>query len=176
MEDFYKILHPKLSVFIAAYARDGRANAMACSWITPASEDPPLIAAFLSKASYTRSLIIESRCFTVNVPSRKLLNALWIAGTKSGRRVDKLRLMNISVKKAMKVDAPIMEGCIGYLECKLHQTFDVGECTSIVGEVVDAYADSALFKDGVWDVDKAEPLLHLGGSMFTSASGIIKVR
>lgn len=176
MEDFYKILHPKLAVLIATYARDGKANAMACSWITPASEEPPLIAAFLSRTSYTRQLILENSCFTVNVPTQQMLKAVWIAGTRSGRRGDKIKLMEVTVKPARKVNAPIIEGCAAHLECKLNQSLEVGECTAVIGEVVDAYGDASLFHGGVWDVEKAQLILHLGGSMFTSMSGVVKAR
>jgi len=175
-EEFYKVLHPKLTVLIAAYSRDGRPNVMACSWITPASEEPPLIAAFISKASYTRQLILGSKCFTVNVPTLDMLKAVWVAGTKTGRRVDKVREMGITVKPARSVKAPIIEGCAAYLECRLSQAVEVGECTAIVGEVVEAYADPQLFREGQWDVERAKLLLHLGGAAFTHPSGLVRAR
>lgn len=174
VSEAYKLLHPKLTVLIAAYADDGRPNAMACSWITPASEEPPLVAAFISKGGFTAQLIEKRRAFTVNVPTQGMLRAVWVAGTRSGRRGDKLKAMGAPARPARRVDAPIVEGCAAYLECRLHSSFDAGECRCFVGEVVDAYVDEGLFGE-VWDVERARLLLHLGGRLFTTPSGLVKV-
>jgi len=175
VEEAYKLLYPKLTVLIATYADDGRPNAMACSWITPASEEPPLVAAFISKEGFTAQLIERRRAFTVNVPTHEMLRAVWTAGTRSGRRGDKLKAMGASARPARRVDAPIIEGCAAYIECRLHSSFDAGECRCFLGEVVEAYADPGLFK-GTWDVDKAKLLLHLGGSLFTAPSGLVRAK
>lgn len=175
VEEAYKLLHPKLTVLIAAYADDGGPNAMACSWITPASEEPPLIAAFLSKEGFTAQLIERRRAFTVNVPTQEMLRAVWVAGTRSGRRGDKLKAMGVAARPARKVEAPIIEGCAAHLECRLHSVFDAGECRCFLGEVVEACVDPELFKE-TWDVERAKLLLHLGGSLFTTPSGLVKAR
>ncbi len=169
MEEFFKLLHPRPVVLIVAQSR-GKVNAMACSWCTPISEEPPTIGVVLARESYTRELILESREFTVNVPSRELLSAVWIAGTKSGRDVDKTKLMNVTLRPGKKVTTPIIEECIGHLECKVMSWYEIGECTLIVGEVLSAYADEDKLYRGNWDVRKAEVLLHLGGSVFVIPS------
>ncbi|MCX8204504.1 MAG: flavin reductase family protein [Candidatus Nezhaarchaeota archaeon] len=175
LSEAYKLLHPKLTVLIAAYTDDGRPNAMACSWITPASEEPPLVAAFISKGSFTAQLIEKRRAFTVNVPAQEMLRAVWIAGTRSGRRGDKLKAMGVSARPARRVEAPIIERCAAYLECRLHSSFDAGECYCFLGEVLEAYVDEALFEE-VWSIEKAKLLLHLGGSLFTTPSGLVRAK
>ncbi len=40
----YKLLHPKPVVLVCARGKEGRVNVMDCSWVTPMSDDPPLIA------------------------------------------------------------------------------------------------------------------------------------
>ncbi|MEM4700093.1 MAG: flavin reductase family protein [Candidatus Nezhaarchaeales archaeon] len=175
VSEAYKLLHPKLTVLIAAYADDGRPNAMACSWITPASEEPPLVAAFISKGGFTAQLIERRRAFTVNVPTQEMMGAVWVAGTRSGRRGDKLKLMGVSARPARRVNAPVIEGCAAYLECELRSSFDAGECRCFLGEVVEAYVDEALFEE-VWAVDRAKLLLHLGGSLFTTPSGLVRAK
>ena len=44
-EGFYTLLHPRPVVLIVATDPKGKANAMACAWITPVSEEPPILAA-----------------------------------------------------------------------------------------------------------------------------------
>ena len=167
MDDFYKLLHPRPVVLVCSVSKDGKPNVMACSWVTPVSEEPPLIAIALWKGGYTHRLIEETGEFTVNIPSSKLLKAVWVAGTKTGKKVDKIKLTGLKISPAKKVKAPIIEDCIGHLECKLESSADAGECKVYLAKVLAAYADKNLFKKGVW-TEKAEVLLHTGGKLFTT--------
>mgnify|MGYP000147270592 CR=1 FL=1 len=169
-EYFYRLLHPRPVVLVAVKAQDGRVNFMACSWVTPVSEDPPLIALALSRESYTRDIILEVKEFTVNIPSLQLLEEVWISGTTSGREVDKVAKTGVELGRAENVSAPVIQGSIGYLECKLKEYHEVGECTLIVGEVIGAYARENTFERGTWRLEKTSPLLHLGSVYFTTAN------
>jgi len=51
MDDFYKLLHPCLAVFVVSVSADGRSNVMTCAWNMPVSEDPPMVAIALSEVS-----------------------------------------------------------------------------------------------------------------------------
>ena len=175
MDDFYKLLHPRPVVLVCSVSKAGKPNVMACSWVTPVSEDPPLIAVSLWKGGYTHKLVEETGEFTVNVPSSKLLRAVWIAGTKSGRRVDKVKLTGLKLSPAKKVKAPIVEECLGHLECKLEKSVDAGECKIYVARVLAAYAEEGLFKEGVW-AENVDVLLHLGGKLFTTPKTYLEAK
>jgi len=40
----YKLLHPRPVVLVCARGKDSRVNVISCPWVTPVSDDPPLIA------------------------------------------------------------------------------------------------------------------------------------
>ena len=84
MEDFYKLLHPCMTVLVASMPKNGRSNVMTCAWNMPVSEDPPMITLSLGKESYTGELIKKSGEFAVNIPDERLLKALWLCGARSG--------------------------------------------------------------------------------------------
>lgn len=171
--DFFKLLHPRPVVLVCSISGEGRPNVMACSWITPVSEEPPLIALALWKRGYTHRLIEEVKEFTVNVPPSNLVKQVYLAGTKSGRKVDKVALTGLKLKPAKKVKPPVVEECVGHLECRLTSSMKAGECTLYVGEVVEAYAEENLFKGGVWS-EGANVLLHNGGDLFTTPKAHFK--
>lgn len=173
MPDFSKLLHPRPVVLVCSISKEGKPNVMACSWVTPVSEEPPLVALALWRKGYTHGLIEEVKEFTVNVPPSSLLKQVWIAGTKSGRRVDKIALTGLKLAPAKKVKPPVVEDCIGHLECRLTSFTRVGECNLYVGEVVEAYAVENLFKEGVWS-EEAGVLLHSGGKVFTTPRASFK--
>ncbi len=171
---FFKLLHPRPVVLVCSVSREGKPNVMTCSWITPVSEEPPLIALALWRKGYTRILIEEVKEFTVNVPQSALVKHVWIAGTKSGKKVDKISLTGLKLMPAKKVKPPVVEDCIGHLECRLTSYMKVGECILYVGEVVEAYAEEGLFKGGIWS-EEANVLLHSGGDLFATPKASFKV-
>lgn len=174
MEDFYKLLHPCITLLIVSISQDGKPNVMTCAWSTPVSEDPPIVAIALSKESYTNSLIKSSGEFTVNIPSEKLLDATWICGTVSGKDVDKASLAGITYSNSKRVKPPIINECIGHLECRVLNSIDIGESTLFIGEVLEAYADKEFFQEGIWNIESVGILLHLGGDRFAIATKVLR--
>lgn len=159
VKEAYRLLHPRPVVLICADK-----NFMACSWITPISDEPFLIAASLWKGNYTYELIEKTGVFTVNVPQPELVNEVWMAGTKSGRMVDKVGLTNLKLEKARKVDGYIIADCVANLECVVKNKVDIGESVLYIAEVVEAYVNKGCFEK-VW---KTKILLHLGGKDFVT--------
>jgi len=176
MEDFYKLLHPCMTILVVSVSENGRPNAMTCAWNMPVSEEPPLIAVALSRESYTNELIRKCHEFTVNIPDENLLKAIWICGTKSGRRADKSTLAGFHYSPSRRVKPPIIEECLAHLECRLEKLFEVGECTLFVGEVLEAYASEEAFSSGVWRIGSVNLPMHLGGELFAIPTKVVRAR
>ncbi|MCF8885383.1 MAG: flavin reductase family protein [Nitrososphaerota archaeon] len=174
MEDFYKLLHPCMTVLIVSISREGKLNVMTCAWNMPVSEDPPLIAVAISNESYTNQLIKETGEFTVNIPDEKMLKALWICGSKSGREVDKFKLAKLTTTSSKKIAPPIINECVAHLECRVWREVEAGECTIFISNVLEAYCNQEVFKKGVWDIEKISLPMHLGGKLFAIPTKIMK--
>jgi len=160
--DIYHLLHPKITFFLTSVDKNGRPNVMTCAWVTPVSEEPPIVSVCLSKQHYTTKLIKQTKEFIINIPTKKLLKALWICGKMSGRDTNKFEKAKLKIKPAKKVKAPVIGDCIGHIECKVWKTVDAGECCAFFGKVLSAYADEKYFRKGMWS-EKAEIPLHLAG-------------
>jgi len=161
--DIYHLLHPKMAFFLTSINKKGKPNVMTCAWATPVSEDPPIVLVCVSKESYTAELIKQTKEFVINIPTKKLLKALWICGKTSGKDTDKFLKAKLKTAPAKKVKAPIISNCIGYIECKVWKTVDALECYAFFGKILSAYVDNRYFKKGLW-TEEAEIPLHLGGS------------
>ncbi|MBS7613250.1 flavin reductase family protein [Candidatus Bathyarchaeota archaeon] len=167
LNESYRLLHPRPVVLICSVGSEGRVNVMACSWITPISDEPPLIAISLWLKGYTHKLIDEIGEFTVNIPSVNLLKQVWIAGTKSGGKIDKVKLLNLTFTQAKAVKPPVIESSIGVLECRVKNKIIINEQALYIAEVVKAYAEEELFRNKVWSME-ANVLHHAGGRIFTT--------
>ncbi|MCS7203449.1 MAG: flavin reductase family protein [Thermodesulfovibrio sp.] len=160
-ENFYRLLHPKIVFLLTSISKEGKENVMACAWATPASEEPPKVIVCVAKENYTAELILETKEFVINIPTRNMLNEIWICGSKSGRHINKFDLAGLKKIKAEKVSAPLIEGCVGYIECKVTETVDAGECYAFLADVISCKVDKNYFKGGVWIPNQIP--MHLGG-------------
>lgn len=161
--DIYHLMHPKMAFFLTSISKDGKPNVMACAWATPVSEEPPIVVVCVSKESYTAELIKQTKEFAINIPTKNLLKSLMICGKTSGRNTDKFLKAKLKQIKANSLKTPLIDGCIGYIECKLYKTIDAGECYTFFGNVVNSQVDDRYFRKGVW-TEEAEIPLHLGGA------------
>ncbi|GGP22961.1 flavin reductase family protein [Silvimonas iriomotensis] len=168
----YRLLNHGPTVLVSS-AHAGRQNVMAAAWAMPLDFAPPKMLVIIDKSTLTRELIEASGEFVLNVPSRALAQATLAAGSSSGRDGDKFSTTGLKHFPASKVGAPLVEGCLAWLECKVipephnQQTYDM-----FIGEVVAAHADPRVFQDGHWQFDD-EPLnrsIHYiaGGTFFAT--------
>jgi flavin reductase (DIM6/NTAB) family NADH-FMN oxidoreductase RutF len=84
---------------------------------------------------------------------------------------DKLEQLGVNVFTAPDVDLPLVEGCVAWLACKLmpephnQNTYDL-----FIGEVIGAWADERVFRDGRWNFDEGRDELrtihHVAGGNF----------
>ena len=161
--NIYHLMHPKMTFFLTSISKDGKPNVMTCAWATPVSEEPPIVLVCVSKESYTAELIRESKEFVINIPSKRLLKALWICGRISGRDEDKFKRAGLKYRDAKVVKPPLVDNCLSYIECKLWKGIEAGECYAFFGKVMHAEVESEFFSKGLWKESAGIPL-HLGGN------------
>ncbi|MEW6069217.1 MAG: flavin reductase family protein [Candidatus Thermoplasmatota archaeon] len=173
LDDFYKLLHPRPVFLIAAIDDKGKPNIMSCAWATPVSEEPKLICIALWKKGYTNELIRKTKEFTINVTTEDLIKVVKLAGSKSGRVYDKIKLTKVRLEKSKLLKTPMIKDCVANLGCKLVNYYECGECWILIGEVVEAKVDKQFFKK-VFNVERAKILLHLGDEYFTIPEKLIE--
>ena len=99
----------------------GRVNTMTIGWGTIGIEwGLPVFVAYVREGRFTRELIDKSGVFTVNVPmgdfDRRILA---VAGTKSGRDVDKIAELGLTLEEPDVVSCPGIKELPLTLECRV---------------------------------------------------------
>ena len=155
-------------------------NAAPIAWSMPVSIDPPLVAIAVNASRRTHDMIKYGEEFAINIPARVLLNHTQWLGMVSSLQGDKLEASRVPFFKGKTVDAPLLEGCLGWLECTLHDYYTTGDHTLFIGKVVDAHADTDGFdfEEGRWELDDDEykPLMYLGGRTYSLLDGTFDAR
>lgn len=165
----YRLLNHGPTVLVSS-AHGAASNVMAAAWSMPLDFAPPKVAVVIDRNTFTRSLIEASGEFALNIPSRRLAQATLAVGSVSGRERDKFRAFGLRTFAATSIGAPLIEGCLGWLECRVLPEPQMAERYDLfLGEVVAAWADPDAFAAGRWAFEEgAARSIHYiaGGSFF----------
>lgn len=123
---------PNVLCLVGSRAGDER-NGMTTSWVTQVSMEPVLVAISVDSTAVTNRLIRNGRAFSVNLWDRN--------DTKVFRRFSKPAdddgtLNGYAVRDGI-TGVPMFEDAIAWIECRLHDTIDVGTHDLFLGEVID---------------------------------------
>lgn len=171
-----RLLNHGPTVLVVSAHGDQR-DVMAAAWNMPLDFAPPKVAVVIDKNTYSRGLIEASGEFVLAVPCAAQADLVVGVGNSSGREIDKFARYGIASTPASRVQAPLIEGCLAWLECRIYpephiqQTYDL-----FLAEVVAAWAEDWAFdghwRDGLLEAQRA--LHHLGAGNFFTTSGLIR--
>jgi flavin reductase (DIM6/NTAB) family NADH-FMN oxidoreductase RutF len=155
----------------------GKDNVMPAAFVTPLSMEPPLVGVAIGPGRHSYDMIRYSEQFALSIPGRRLLQHVQYLGSVSGRDVDKFELTKLPTFKALRVEAPLIEGCVAHIECGLVDALTTGDHVLLVGQVLAASADAEAF-EGTWllEDDDEKPLHHLGANNYALLGQRMKAR
>jgi len=139
------------------------------AWTMPISATPPLVGVCVHPSRHSHDMIRYSEEFALNFPGPELLNHVAYFGSVSGREVDKLAVAKLPTFSARKVEAPLLEGCVAWVECSVEDAIRLGDHTLFVGRVMAVSADDEAFNE-TWLLTEPEarPLHYLGGTSYAT--------
>ena len=176
----YRLLNHGPTVLVSA--QDAHSTGvMTAAWACALELTPAKVTVVLDKATKTREIIENSGYFALQVPTLKQLKMVYALGMISQRDApEKLRQCGVELFKFNLSDIPVVDGCSAWILCKLipephnQQTHDL-----FIGEVIAAYADERVFRDGHWlyqDVaDEWKSLHHVAGGHFYTIGNAVSV-
>jgi flavin reductase (DIM6/NTAB) family NADH-FMN oxidoreductase RutF len=105
-------------------------NGMIASWVTQCSHEPPRVALAIRKNRLCYEQIKESGAFCINVLPREAAEV--IKQFKIVEWKKKFTDCNYSLSTS---GLPVLDDCIGYLDCSLERMIDTGDHTLFVGTI-----------------------------------------
>jgi flavin reductase (DIM6/NTAB) family NADH-FMN oxidoreductase RutF len=170
----YRLINHGPVVLLSA-AAGGRDNVMPAGWVMPVDFDPPLVAVVLASGTFTRELVDTSGELTLSIPPASMADGVFEAGQVNGREVDKWARFGFVREPATKVAAPLVAGCLGWLECRVVDRSLAERLDLLVCEVVAAWADDAAFARGSWRFGdpRHRTLHHVSGGVFVTTGELL---
>lgn len=171
LQKAYRLINHGPTVLVSA-RHDGVDNVMAAAWACALDFSPPKLTLVLDKRTKTRELVEKSGSFVIQVPTAAQLQLTHDLGTTSlADSPDKLKRFGVKLFSMNGHDLPFVAGCSAWLACRLipeahnQNTYDL-----FIGEVVAAWSDTRVFKDGHWNFENAAVDLrsvhHVAGGHF----------
>ena len=169
MSNFHRLLHPYNTSLVTCCDAEGQPNIIAIAWLIPVSVSPPLVGMSIQPTRHSYALIQATGEFVINVAPQEIAQEVLFCGRRSGRDVDKFAATGLTPGLAQHVRPPIIEECIGHLECRVVQEVEAGDHRLVIGQVLAAYTQPGILDDnGLYDLSHVHLLLHLGRNCFTS--------
>jgi len=171
-----RLFAPQLVGLVSSLDKNGKPNIATYAWISSASADPAMVSIAVSKKGYTNECIRNNREFVLNLPTMDILKEVQLAGSMSGRDSDKFKDTGLTPIESLVLETPSVEECAAHIECKVDDMVEAGDHTIFVGRVVATTCDVGAVEDGVLDVSRVKPILHLGWTFFTTVGEVVDTR
>ncbi|ART50290.1 flavin reductase family protein [Acidovorax carolinensis] len=181
LDKAYRLLNHGPTVLVSA-RHGGVDNVMSAAWACALDFAPPKVTVVLDKATRTRELVEASGHFALQLPTVPMAAMTVAIGTDSAKTLpDKLQRHGVELFEAPgHRSTPLVQGCAAWLVCRVipephnQQAYDL-----FIGEVVAAWADDRVFRNGHWEFDTTpdhlRTLHYVAGGQFYATGQSIKV-
>jgi len=161
LDKAYRLLNHGPTVLVSA-RHDGVDNVMAAAWACALDFSPPKLTVVLDKIAATRALVDGSGRMVIQVPTAAQVELTFQVGHRSlADDPGKLVESGVALFAIDGHDLPFVAGCSAWLACRVlpephnEQIYDL-----FIAEVVGAWADTRVFRDGHWHFETADPALR----------------
>ena len=176
----YRLLNHGPTVLVSA-RHAGESNVMAAAWACALDYSPPKLTVVIDKATRTRALVEQSGEFVIQVPTRAQARLVHHVGTHSAlNEADKLERAGVEWLELPECDLPLVDGCSAWMACRLvSEPHNQAAYDLFIGEIVGAWADSRVFRDGHWLFESAPDALrslhYIAGGHFYAIGDAVDV-
>ena len=116
-----KIMEEMGKGILLTTARGEEVNSMTIGWGTIGIEWlKPIFTVYVRESRYTKALLEKNGEFTINIPLAPVdKNIIAVCGTKSGRDMDKIKELGLTLEESETVSVPGIKELPLTLECKV---------------------------------------------------------
>ncbi|WJZ68379.1 flavin reductase family protein [Kocuria rosea] len=178
--DFYRLLTavvvPRPIAWVSSTSETGVDNLAPHSFYTVASVNPPIVQ-FTSVGEKDSLRNIEARGeFVVNLTPAWLFEEVNATGTDFPAEISEFDAVGLTREPSATVHPPRVKESPVALECRLHRTLPMGDCTLVFGEVTYAAVSAEVLDGSHPQMDLLEPLARLGRNEWGTTGPIREIR
>jgi flavin reductase (DIM6/NTAB) family NADH-FMN oxidoreductase RutF len=172
--EWHPSLIPGPIVLVSSYNAKKEPNIAPKSWLQMVSFEPPMVMFSGTKGRTTEQNVLASGCFGVNFVDAAMAQKVFTC--LKWRGLERIEKLGFRMVPASQIQAPLVEDSKAHLECRLHESKEIGSGLVIFGEIVAA---------SIWEeILRVEPLkryqlldqiLYLEEGVFSRVLDIVRV-
>lgn len=176
---FYRLLNsvviPRPIAWVSSRSADGVDNLAPHSFFTVACTDPPIVQ-FTSVGRKDSVANVEAtREFVVSFTPEPLFEAVNATSVNAPPDVSEFDVVGVAREPSLRVAPPRVAEAPVAIECVLHGTLPLGDCTVVLGRVVHVAINEAAMRDGRPAADLLRPLARLGANQWTTLGELLEI-
>jgi len=175
----YRLLNsvviPRPIAWVSSRSADGIDNLAPHSFFTVACTDPAIVQ--FTSVGHKDSLrnVEATREFVVNFTPEPLFEAVNATSINAPPDVSEFDHAGIAREPSLRVAPPRVRDAPVAIECVLHDTVAIGDCTVVLGRVVHLAIDERAMRDGRPAADLLRPLARLGGRQWSTLGELLEI-
>ena len=161
------MLNPVPVVLVTSRNKEGKNNVFTVGWVGTACTHPPMITISIRPERLSYEYIKETKEFVVNLPPKSLVREVDFCGVRSGKTIDKIEHLNLTLEDSDMIKAPIIKECPVALECKLKEIIPLGSHDLFLAQVLSVRVDESLIdSNGKIHFEKGDLMCYSHGEYF----------
>ena len=112
-------------------------------------------------------LISENKEFVINIITENMVDIAILAGSYSGKYIDKFEKLGLTPLKARYVKSPMIKESPINIEAKVSESIVLGSHELFIGEVIATWVDSEYLTDKIRQYKKISPLVYCSPNFYT---------
>ncbi len=132
---YMKARLPSKGVLIVSQKPDGNHNLMTAEWFMRTSIDPPMFAISVGHSRYTHDCLMDFRYFNLVFPSKEMKDLMALAGSNSGRDMDKFTAGDVEHFPGKLRKLPVLKDALACFECEITSQIKSGDHSIFIGQV-----------------------------------------
>lgn len=162
------MLYPVPAVMVSCTDGKGNNNIITIAWTGILCSEPPITYISVRPERYSYEMIKNTKEFVINLPNRKLCNALDFCGVKSGRDINKFEHLGLTCAKSNHVTAPSIAEAPVNIECKVREIMPLGSHDVFISDIVSVSVDENLIDEkGKLHLSKADLICYSHGEYWS---------
>ena len=156
-----------LPVVLVSSGTIEKPNVMTAAWTGIINTIPAKTYVSIRPERYSYEIIKNTKEFVINLTTKDLVYATDFCGVRSGSKVDKFKMMNLTPEAVTQISAPAVGESPVNLECKVTDIVHLGSHDMFIADIVSVNVDDKLIdKNGKLHLEKANLMAYSHGEYF----------
>jgi len=164
--EFYALLNsivvPRPIAWVSSKSAEGVLNLAPHSFFTVSSVQPPMVQFTSVGRKDSLNNVEATGEFVVNFAAEALYEQVNASATNFPPEVSEFEAVGVTTEPSRTIAVPRVAESPVAIECTLHTTLELGDCTLVIGRVRHIAIDEAVLVDDHPEIERLRPLARLG--------------